>query len=83
MTFLIQEKGILKEKCNVTCHFICNFTHRAKDSVKHFHVTRKDKDGYVFGFNKFATLQDFINHFANQPLLGSDAGMQSLISDIH
>ncbi|KAM7404151.1 hypothetical protein PAMA_004536 [Pampus argenteus] len=47
---------------------------RAKDSVKHFHVTRKDKDGYVFGFNTFATLRDFINHFANQPLLGSDAG---------
>ncbi|XP_068573874.1 dual adapter for phosphotyrosine and 3-phosphotyrosine and 3-phosphoinositide isoform X2 [Cebidichthys violaceus] len=46
---------------------------RAKDSVKHFHVTRKD-NGYMFGFNKFATLHDFVNHFANQPLLGSDAG---------
>ncbi|XP_003978642.2 dual adapter for phosphotyrosine and 3-phosphotyrosine and 3-phosphoinositide isoform X1 [Takifugu rubripes] len=47
---------------------------RAKDSVKHFHVTRKDNANYVFGFNEFATLQDFVNHFANQPLLGSDAG---------
>lgn len=47
---------------------------RAKDSVKHFHVIRKD-NGYIFGFNVFATLQDFINHFANQPLLGSDTGM--------
>ncbi|XP_023124228.2 dual adapter for phosphotyrosine and 3-phosphotyrosine and 3-phosphoinositide isoform X2 [Amphiprion ocellaris] len=46
---------------------------RAKDSVKHFQVTRKDS-GYAFGFNKFATLQDFVNHFANQPLLGSDTG---------
>uniref|UniRef100_A0AAQ4PNY4 Dual adapter for phosphotyrosine and 3-phosphotyrosine and 3-phosphoinositide n=2 Tax=Gasterosteus aculeatus aculeatus TaxID=481459 RepID=A0AAQ4PNY4_GASAC len=46
---------------------------RAKDSVKHFHVTRKD-NGYRFGFNEFATLQDFVNHFANQPLLGSDTG---------
>uniref|UniRef100_A0A3Q4BS11 SH2 domain-containing protein n=1 Tax=Mola mola TaxID=94237 RepID=A0A3Q4BS11_MOLML len=46
---------------------------RAKDSVKHFHVTRKD-NGYVFGFNEFPSLQDFVNHFANQPLLGSDAG---------
>ncbi|XP_029316635.1 dual adapter for phosphotyrosine and 3-phosphotyrosine and 3-phosphoinositide isoform X1 [Cottoperca gobio] len=46
---------------------------RAKDSVKHFHVTRKG-NGYVFGFNEFPTLQHFVNHFANQPLLGSDAG---------
>lgn len=46
---------------------------RAKDSVKHFHVTRRD-NGYSFGFNHFGTLQDFVNHFANQPLLGSDAG---------
>ncbi|XP_061650585.1 dual adapter for phosphotyrosine and 3-phosphotyrosine and 3-phosphoinositide isoform X2 [Phyllopteryx taeniolatus] len=46
---------------------------RAKDSVKHFHVTRKD-NGYVFGFNTFATLHDFINHFANQPLVGSETG---------
>uniref|UniRef100_A0A667XDL5 Dual adapter for phosphotyrosine and 3-phosphotyrosine and 3-phosphoinositide n=1 Tax=Myripristis murdjan TaxID=586833 RepID=A0A667XDL5_9TELE len=46
---------------------------RAKDSVKHFHVMRKDS-GYAFGFNEFASLQDFVNHFANQPLLGSDTG---------
>lgn len=55
------------------------FSHRAKDSVKHFHVTRKDNTNYVFGFNEFATLQDFVNHFANQPLLGSDAGMNNCI----
>lgn len=47
---------------------------RAKDSVKHFHVTRSHNRGYEFGFNRFATLQDFVNHFANQPLVGSDAG---------
>lgn len=52
---------------------------RAKDSVKHFHVTRKDR-GYVFGFNEFSTLHDFVNHFANQPLLGSDTGMQDFRS---
>ncbi|TNN52462.1 Dual adapter for phosphotyrosine and 3-phosphotyrosine and 3-phosphoinositide [Liparis tanakae] len=46
---------------------------RAKDSVKHFHVTSKD-NGYLFGITQFATLQDFVNHFANQPLLGSDTG---------
>uniref|UniRef100_A0A8C7XP73 Dual adapter for phosphotyrosine and 3-phosphotyrosine and 3-phosphoinositide n=1 Tax=Oryzias sinensis TaxID=183150 RepID=A0A8C7XP73_9TELE len=46
---------------------------RAKDSVKHFHVERRDS-GYKFGFNEFPTLQDFVSHFANQPLLGSDTG---------
>uniref|UniRef100_A0A4W5PLU4 Dual adapter for phosphotyrosine and 3-phosphotyrosine and 3-phosphoinositide n=1 Tax=Hucho hucho TaxID=62062 RepID=A0A4W5PLU4_9TELE len=46
---------------------------RAKDSVKHFHVTRKSS-GYAFGFNEFASLQDFVSHFANQPLLGSETG---------
>lgn len=55
--------------------------HRAKDSVKHFHVTRKD-NAYAFGFNEFSTLQDFVNHFANQPLLGSDAGMQNIRSSL-
>uniref|UniRef100_A0A8C6WEY5 Dual adaptor of phosphotyrosine and 3-phosphoinositides n=1 Tax=Neogobius melanostomus TaxID=47308 RepID=A0A8C6WEY5_9GOBI len=46
---------------------------RAKDSVKHFHVTRRD-NCYMFGFNEFPTLEDFVKHFANQPLLGSDTG---------
>ncbi|XP_067098994.1 dual adapter for phosphotyrosine and 3-phosphotyrosine and 3-phosphoinositide isoform X3 [Osmerus mordax] len=46
---------------------------RAKDSVKHFHVTRTS-NGYTFGFNEFPSLQDFVKHFANQPLLGSDTG---------
>lgn len=52
---------------------------RAKDSVKHFQVTRNN-NGYVFGFNEFPSLQDFVNHFANLPLLGSDTGTQNLIS---
>ncbi|CAL8292045.1 dual adapter for phosphotyrosine and 3-phosphotyrosine and 3-phosphoinositide isoform X2 [Gadus morhua] len=46
---------------------------RAKDSVKHFHVRRVDQ-AYVFGFNQFPSLQEFVNHFANQPLVGSDTG---------
>ncbi|CAL9686549.1 unnamed protein product [Knipowitschia caucasica] len=45
---------------------------RAMDSVKHFHVTRRENH-YVFGFNEFPRLEDFVKHFANQPLLGSDA----------
>nr|XP_057934664.1 dual adapter for phosphotyrosine and 3-phosphotyrosine and 3-phosphoinositide isoform X3 [Doryrhamphus excisus] len=46
---------------------------RAKESVKHYHVTRRDH-AYVFGFSTFATLQDFISHFANKPLVGSETG---------
>ncbi|KAJ3583567.1 hypothetical protein NHX12_019764 [Muraenolepis orangiensis] len=46
---------------------------RAKDSVKHFHVQHVDQS-YIFGFNQFSSLQEFVSHFANQPLLGSDTG---------
>ncbi|XP_076830705.1 dual adapter for phosphotyrosine and 3-phosphotyrosine and 3-phosphoinositide [Brachyhypopomus gauderio] len=46
---------------------------RAKDSVKHFQVKRQGGK-YTFGFNDFPSLQDFIRHFANQPLLGSETG---------
>ncbi|XP_008583234.1 PREDICTED: dual adapter for phosphotyrosine and 3-phosphotyrosine and 3-phosphoinositide isoform X2 [Galeopterus variegatus] len=46
---------------------------RAKDSVKHFHV---EYTGYSlkFGFNEFPSLKDFVKHFANQPLIGSETG---------
>lgn len=53
--------------------FLSYLMNRAKDSVKHFHVTRND-NSYVFGFNVFQSLEDFVTHFANQPLLGSDTG---------
>ncbi|NP_001297682.1 dual adapter for phosphotyrosine and 3-phosphotyrosine and 3-phosphoinositide isoform 2 [Mus musculus] len=45
----------------------------AKDSVKHFHV---EYTGYSFkfGFNEYSSLKDFVKHFANQPLIGSETG---------
>ncbi|XP_066576716.1 dual adapter for phosphotyrosine and 3-phosphotyrosine and 3-phosphoinositide [Amia ocellicauda] len=46
---------------------------RAKDSVKHFQVNRKG-DAYCFGFTEFPSLREFISHFANQPLIGSETG---------
>ncbi|XP_006011026.1 dual adapter for phosphotyrosine and 3-phosphotyrosine and 3-phosphoinositide [Latimeria chalumnae] len=46
---------------------------RAKDSVKHFHVERINSS-YKFGFNEFSSLKEFANHFANQPLIGSETG---------
>ncbi|XP_004643761.1 dual adapter for phosphotyrosine and 3-phosphotyrosine and 3-phosphoinositide isoform X1 [Octodon degus] len=46
---------------------------RAKDSVKHFHV---EYTGYSFkfGFNEYSSLKDFVKHFANEPLIGSETG---------
>ena len=46
---------------------------RAKDSVKHFHV---EYTGYSlkFGFNECSSVKDFVKHFANQPLIGSETG---------
>ncbi|KAJ8366888.1 hypothetical protein AAFF_G00338400 [Aldrovandia affinis] len=46
---------------------------RASDSVKHFQVVQKGCC-YSFGFNDFACLRDFVSHFANQPLVGSETG---------
>ncbi|XP_028822256.1 dual adapter for phosphotyrosine and 3-phosphotyrosine and 3-phosphoinositide-like [Denticeps clupeoides] len=46
---------------------------RAKDSVKHFTVKRCS-GRYAFGFSSFPSLQDFMCHIANQPLLGSETG---------
>ncbi|XP_054583079.1 dual adapter for phosphotyrosine and 3-phosphotyrosine and 3-phosphoinositide isoform X2 [Eptesicus fuscus] len=46
---------------------------RAKDSVKHFHVEYTGFS-FKFGFNEFSSLKDFVKHFANQPLIGSETG---------
>ncbi|XP_018615085.1 dual adapter for phosphotyrosine and 3-phosphotyrosine and 3-phosphoinositide-like [Scleropages formosus] len=46
---------------------------RAKDSVKHFQVSRS-RGRYSFGFQEFPSLREFVNHFANQPLIGSETG---------
>ncbi|XP_029453095.1 dual adapter for phosphotyrosine and 3-phosphotyrosine and 3-phosphoinositide isoform X2 [Rhinatrema bivittatum] len=46
---------------------------RAKDSVKHFQVEHSGSS-YKFGFNEFSSISEFIKHFANQPLIGSETG---------
>ncbi|GCB72162.1 hypothetical protein scyTo_0001852 [Scyliorhinus torazame] len=46
---------------------------RGKDSVKHFQIERTE-DSIKFGFNEFRTLSEFVSHFANQPLIGSETG---------
>ncbi|XP_075057331.1 dual adapter for phosphotyrosine and 3-phosphotyrosine and 3-phosphoinositide [Mixophyes fleayi] len=51
---------------------------RAKDSVKHFQI-HQNGTSYKFGFNEFSTVEDFIQHFANQPLIGSESGTLILL----
>uniref|UniRef100_A0A4W3HYC5 Dual adapter for phosphotyrosine and 3-phosphotyrosine and 3-phosphoinositide-like n=1 Tax=Callorhinchus milii TaxID=7868 RepID=A0A4W3HYC5_CALMI len=51
---------------------------RSKDSVKHFQVKRLET-GYIFGLYTFLTLQEFRNHFADQPLIGNLAGSPVLL----
>ncbi|XP_063314671.1 dual adapter for phosphotyrosine and 3-phosphotyrosine and 3-phosphoinositide isoform X2 [Pelobates fuscus] len=51
---------------------------RAKESVKHFHV-HQSGSSFKFGFNEFATIKDFKQHFANQPLIGSESGTLILL----
>ncbi|XP_073494617.1 dual adapter for phosphotyrosine and 3-phosphotyrosine and 3-phosphoinositide isoform X2 [Phyllobates terribilis] len=51
---------------------------RAKDSVKHFQVYQCGTS-IKFGFNEFLSVKDFIEHFANQPLIGSESGTLILL----
>ena len=46
---------------------------RSKDSVKHFTV-RYDGESFTFGFGKFSTVQELINHFESKPVIGGDSG---------
>ncbi|KAG9480332.1 hypothetical protein GDO78_012030 [Eleutherodactylus coqui] len=51
---------------------------RAKESVKHFQV-HPCGTSIKFGFNEFLSVKDFIQHFANQPLIGSESGTLILL----
>ncbi|OCT99955.1 hypothetical protein XELAEV_18005739mg [Xenopus laevis] len=51
---------------------------RARDSVKHFEVLQCGSF-FKFGFNEFPTLKQFVEHFANQPLIGSESGTLILL----
>ena len=47
---------------------------RCNNAVKHFQVTY-DAGQYHFGLVTFASLDQFLDHFDNQPLIGGEAGM--------
>ena len=49
------------------------FHHRSKDSVKHFPL-RWDGKFFIFGFGKFASVQELTKHFESKPVIGGDSG---------
>ena len=49
-------------------------SYRSTHSVKHFKVNVQ-KGKIVFGQEKFSTVEAFIEHFDNRPLIGDDTGM--------
>jgi hypothetical protein len=52
---------------------ISSSSFRCRDSVKHFPLTIDD-GCYKFGMGTFKTMPDLVEHFANQPLIGSESG---------
>lgn len=53
--------------------------YRCANSVKHFRIGW-DGQKYTFGMGKFDCLDEFIEHFENKPLIGSDSGLRDLVS---
>ncbi|KAM8939415.1 dual adapter for phosphotyrosine and 3-phosphotyrosine and 3-phosphoinositide [Pelodytes ibericus] len=73
-----QDGSYLLRKSDSNAHNIYSLSVRAKESVKHFQVIQCGSS-FKFGFNEFATVKDFIEHFANQPLIGSESGTLILL----
>lgn len=51
---------------------------RAKDSVKHYPVTFDGKQ-YTFGMLTFTTIEQFVKHFEEQPLLAGESGVITVL----
>ena len=64
---------LLRESTNKTHHAQYSLSCRCSDSVKHFQINW-DGSEYTFGMGKFPSLQDFISHFENKPLIGGESG---------
>ena len=52
---------------------VCVFFPRASEAVKHFKIGW-DGYKYKFGMGTFSTLNEFVEHFENKPLIGGDSG---------
>ena len=59
---------------HIPTHTPTPHTHRAKNSVKHFPV-RWDGKEFSFGFGKFSTVMDLLEHFESKPVIGGESGM--------
>ena len=53
--------------------YILIISYRCNYSVKHFQVSYEDGN-YHFGLVTFPSLDQFLEHFDNQPLIGGEAG---------
>ena len=49
---------------------------RAKNSVKHFPV-RWNGTEFSFGFGRFSTVQELIEHFESKPVIGGESGIST------
>ncbi|XP_023930209.1 dual adapter for phosphotyrosine and 3-phosphotyrosine and 3-phosphoinositide-like isoform X2 [Lingula anatina] len=51
---------------------------RTKDAVKHYPVYC-ESDGIKFGMATFNTSEEFVKHFENQPLIGGESGVLTVL----
>lgn len=51
---------------------------RAKNSVKHFPV-RWNGQEFTFGFGRFPTVGELVEHFASKPVIGGESGVLTLL----
>ena len=48
--------------------------HRAKNSVEHFPV-RYDGQEFSFGFGRFSSVSELLEHFEHKPVIGGESGV--------
>ncbi|XP_014661659.1 PREDICTED: dual adapter for phosphotyrosine and 3-phosphotyrosine and 3-phosphoinositide-like isoform X2 [Priapulus caudatus] len=51
---------------------------RCKDAVKHFKIQWDGRE-YRFGMGVFDNIQDFVQHFTSQPLIGGESGVLTVL----
>ncbi|XP_032229589.1 dual adapter for phosphotyrosine and 3-phosphotyrosine and 3-phosphoinositide isoform X2 [Nematostella vectensis] len=69
-SYLLRDSTTNKGEYSLTC--------RCADSVKHFQIGREGHH-YTFGMGKFTTLNEFVQHFENKPLVGGESGVLTLL----
>jgi hypothetical protein len=78
LTNIVQISNIIYQISNIICwlrfdDLFC-LIRRCADSVKHFQIGRDGDQQYTFGMGKFASLNEFVQHFENKPLIGGQSG---------